>query len=193
MTEHKTLAEALVAAQAELKNVGMSRVNPHFKSKYADLASIREAVTPILTAHGLAVVQTTHLEVLNNTVVFVLKTTLLHVSDQKIEAVYPLPMTPDAPQKLGSSITYARRYAISAILGIASEDDDDGEAAQSVARKSALSDAMVTEIRNCRAAASLETWWANSGTKAQVLRLDEAEQDRVRKAYTDRLQELKKA
>ena len=52
------LAEALAAAQGEMKNAPLNKVNPHFKSKFADLASIRDASTPALSKHGIAVTQT---------------------------------------------------------------------------------------------------------------------------------------
>lgn len=184
----KSLIEALVGAQTELKNVLTTKTNPHFKSRYADLASVRDAVTPILTKYGLAVAQLG--DIVNGA--FILRTRLMHVSGQCLESIYPLPTLLDTPQKMGSAVTYARRYSLAAILGIASEEDDDAEAIERTNRRSAHADAMIQEIRNCKAAAALETWWSSSATKAVLLRLDEAEQDRVRNAYSDRLHELKK-
>lgn len=117
------LATALAAAQAEMKNATLNKVNPHFKSKYADLAMIRDTVTPALTKNGIAVVQGTDTE--DNTIVVF--TRLIHKSGQWIESRFPIPY--DKPQTMGSGITYGRRYTLSAVTNIAADEDDDGNAA----------------------------------------------------------------
>jgi hypothetical protein len=117
------LAKALAAAQGEMKNAILNKVNPHFKSKYADLAAIRDTVTPALAKHGIAVVQGTDTEE-NSIVVF---TRLIHSSGQWIESRFPIPY--DKPQAMGSGITYGRRYTLSAVTNIAADEDDDGNAA----------------------------------------------------------------
>lgn len=114
------IAAALAKAQGAMKNAPLNKVNPHFRSKFADLASVREAVLPSLTANGIAVVQT-----LDAGAVL---TRLLHTSGQWIESACPIPSAPDM-QKMGSAITYARRYSLSAICGIAADEDDDANAA----------------------------------------------------------------
>lgn len=118
------IATALAKAQGQMKNAALNKVNPHFRSKYADLAGIRDTVIPALSAHGIAVVQTM--------VPFdgraAIATRLVHGSGQWIESLVPLPDATDM-QKLGSAITYARRYSLSAICGIAADEDDDGNAA----------------------------------------------------------------
>jgi hypothetical protein len=114
------IAAALTKAQASMKNAALNKVNPHFKSKYADLAGIRDTVVPALTANGIAVVQT-----LAQGLVL---TRLIHTSGQWIESACPIPTAPDM-QKMGSAITYARRYSLSAICGISADEDDDGNAA----------------------------------------------------------------
>jgi hypothetical protein len=116
------LAKALAAAQGEMKNATLNKVNPHFKSKYADLAMIRDTVTPALSKHGIAVVQGTDTEE-NTIVVF---TRLIHSSGQWIESRFPIPY--DKPQTMGSGITYGRRYTLSAVANIAADEDDDGNA-----------------------------------------------------------------
>lgn len=120
------LAPALAKAQGEMSNATLNKINPHFKSKYADLAGIRDTVTPVLSKHGLSIVQFTQL----TNIGFCLITRLLHESGQYIEGQYPLPELLDKPQAMGSAVTYARRYTLSAMCGIAAEEDDDGEAAQ---------------------------------------------------------------
>jgi len=114
------LAAALAAAQGAMKNAVMNRTNPHFKSRYADLAAIWDAARQPLSANGLAVVQTIGDGVLH--------TRLLHTSGQWIASEHPLPMA-GRPQEIGSALTYARRYSLSALIGIAADEDDDANAA----------------------------------------------------------------
>ncbi len=127
------IAAALAKAQNVMKNATLNKVNPHFKSKYADLAGIRDAVIPALTANGIAVVQT--LDAASEGVGYCVLTRLLHTSGQWIESLCPIPAAPDM-QKMGSAITYARRYSLSAICGIAADEDDDGNAATAPAERS---------------------------------------------------------
>lgn len=120
------LVAALVKAQAAIKPPVKDR---HVQAgsrrySYADLATVIESVREPLGKSGLAVTQATDLD--GDTLRLV--TRLAHISGQFLEAVYPLPRGA-SPQELGSALTYARRYSICAILGIAAEDDDDGEAA----------------------------------------------------------------
>lgn len=118
------LAAALAKAQAAIKNATYNRVNPHFKNKYADLAACFDAVRKPLSDHGLSVTQTT--EVREGGMVLV--TRLMHTSGQWIRGEYPLPAS-GRPQEIGSALTYAKRYSLSSIAGIAADDDDDAEAA----------------------------------------------------------------
>lgn len=113
------LAKALAAAQAAMKNATLNKVNSHFRNKYADLAGIRDTVIPVLAKHGLSVVQALGPDGVT--------TRLMHESGQWVESVIPLPQAQDM-QKLGSAITYARRYGLSAICCIAADEDDDANA-----------------------------------------------------------------
>lgn len=135
--EINEIAAALAKAQGQMKNATLNKVNPHFRSKYADLAGIRDTVVPALTANGIAVVQTLG-RIANSAgeVHDCVSTRLLHISGQWIESVCPLPSTPDM-QKMGSAITYARRYSLSAICGIAADEDDDANAASQPATQPA--------------------------------------------------------
>jgi hypothetical protein len=120
------LYRALAMAQAECQNVVMNRVNPHFRSKYADLSAVRDAIIPIFSKHGIAIIQAPHNDGFSG---FVLETFLLHESGGEMKFSFPLPNDTTNMQKIGSAISYARRYTLSAIAGIASEEDDDGNAA----------------------------------------------------------------
>lgn len=120
------IATALAKFQAEVKNPANTAANPFFKSKYAPLSDILNLVRPLLSKHGLSIVQMPSGDGENITVA----TLLLHESGEWIEAC-PLTLRADktTAQGAGSAITYGRRYAMSALLGISSEDDDDGDQA----------------------------------------------------------------
>lgn len=128
MSESK-LAAALVKAQAAIRNPQKSQDNPFFKSKYVDLAGVWDAIREPLTSNGIAVVQ---LPKVDGDKVGI-ETCLIHESGEKICAFFPLSVGINAKaQEMGSAMTYLRRYAISAMVGVAPEDeDDDGNAAQS--------------------------------------------------------------
>lgn len=119
------LAEALAKAQGQIKGAAKDSTNPHFKSKYADLASVWDACRTALSANGLSVVQ---LPDVSADGVF-LHTTLAHSSGQWMRGTMPVRPVQDTPQGLGSALTYARRYSLAAMVGVAPDDDDDGNAA----------------------------------------------------------------
>lgn len=117
------LAKALSAFQAEVPNPKNTANNPFFKSKYAPLCDVLTLVRPLLTKHGLSIVQFPSGSGDNITIT----TSLLHSSGEWIEGD-PLILKADkaTAQGAGSAISYGRRYSVSAVLGISSEDDDDG-------------------------------------------------------------------
>jgi hypothetical protein len=120
------IAKALAAAQLEMTNPGFDSQNPHFRSKFASLASVRNAVVPVLAKHGIAMTQALYTVETGISCV----TTLWHESGQSI-AFPPLTMPatkPDA-QGFGSAATYARRYSLMAVCGVVGDDDDDANAA----------------------------------------------------------------
>jgi ERF superfamily len=119
------LAGALATAQGQIKNAAKDALNPFFKSSYADLASVREAINDVFSRNGLAVTQLLGNDAHGVTV----ETVLLHKSGQWLSGVVSVKAAKDDAQSLGSAVTYARRYSLSAIAGIASETDDDGESA----------------------------------------------------------------
>lgn len=119
------LTRALAKAQAVMKAAPLNKTNPHFKNKYADLASVIEAIRKPLADNGIAVTQTTELR----DGAFCLVTRLAHSSGQWLAGEYLLPANV-SPQQLGSALTYARRYSLSAIACIAADEDDDAEGAR---------------------------------------------------------------
>jgi len=127
-----TLTAALAKLQTIMEQPKRSVENTYYKSKYADLRACFDAVKPHLEGLGLAVTQTTDV----SPVGLVLITTLRHVSGELVTSSYPVTATQNTPQALGSAMTYARRYALNALLGIAPEgEDDDGNAASEPAKE----------------------------------------------------------
>lgn len=122
--EIKDLALALSKAQAEITGAVKDSKNPFFKSNYADLESVWSAIRGPLTKNQLCVIQTTEIQGTATGIV----TTLAHSSGQWIQGFYPLSPIKQDPQGIGSAMTYARRYALAAMVGVV-QVDDDGEAA----------------------------------------------------------------
>lgn len=130
------LALALSKAQAEIKGAKKDTINPFFKVSYADLASVWDACKEPLSKNELAIVQTT--EIMNGAIV--LRTTLLHSSGEYITGDLPIMVgEKSTAQQLGSAITYNRRYALAAMVGVAPEDDDGNAAGQTEAKSSGFS------------------------------------------------------
>lgn len=126
------IAAALSKAQVELQNPPKNKVNPHFNSAYVDLSDGLDTIRKALGKHGLSFIQATN--AVDNFII--LHTRLMHLSGQWIESTYPV-CGMDKHQAMGSALTYARRYALFAMVGVAGEDDDDGNAAQDTTPKTA--------------------------------------------------------
>jgi hypothetical protein len=120
------ISAALAKAQGQMANPSKGAVNPHFKSQYADLSAGLNAIRAALSANSIAIVQQTRMD----DDMLMLHTMLSHASGQWIGSLWPVVKLPAAPQVIGSALTYARRYTLFALAGIAGEnDDDDGNAA----------------------------------------------------------------
>lgn len=130
----KNIAIALSKFQGEVQNPKNTADNPYFNSKYAPLSDVLNIVRPILSKYGLSVLQSPSSDAQN----IIISTMLMHESGEWIE-LEPLTLKADkqTAQGTGSAITYGRRYALSAILGISSEDDDDGNHATGDGEKAA--------------------------------------------------------
>ena len=120
------IAEALAEFQAEVKDPARDKDNPYFKSKYVAIDGLLAAVRPILAKHGLSVIQSTG----GNGQDISVTTEILHTSGEWIRTdALVLKAVKADPQGAGSAVTYGRRYSLSAALGVAWDDDDDGNAA----------------------------------------------------------------
>ena len=161
-----TLAEALAAAQLEITDPAKDAVNPHFRSRYADLATVLKTVRPVLAKHGLAITQTTQVDEQGR----LLLVTRLHWRDEELVGYYPIQPVKADPQGYGSALTYARRYTIQAIVGVAADDDDDGNAASAAPSKPAHDELaeVIGKVKACNSIDDLKT------LKAECARLGAA-------------------
>jgi hypothetical protein len=117
----KNIASALVKAQKAFGPALKTSTNPHFKSRYADLAACVEAVVDALNDNGIALIQ----KLYEHADGVMVETVFLHESGETYECgIIFVPATKHDPQGYGSALTYARRYSLMAACGIAPEDDD---------------------------------------------------------------------
>ena len=132
-----TLPAAMAAVQAKLPKIAKNEKadTGKYSYTYASLADVSEAVLPLLASHGLSFVA---MPTLNETGHFVLAYQLMHTSGDTLEGAYPLPSGATA-QAQGSAITYARRYVLTALVGVAPEDDDGAAASAPADHETLLS------------------------------------------------------
>lgn len=131
----KQIAAALVKAQKGFSPALKTATNPHFKSKYADLASCVEAVVDSLNANGIYLLQQSH-ECADGVTI---ETTFIHESGETLSAgKLHVPATKHDAQGYGSALTYARRYSLMAACGMAPEDDDGNAAAKKPVAKGVI-------------------------------------------------------
>lgn len=133
--EFGKIATALAKAQGEIKNASKDAANEAFKregkaSKYATLAAIWDACRPALSKHEIAVVQVPRITENG----MIIHTMLMHSSGERLTGDFPIAVPATAtPQQIGSAVTYARKYSLASMVGVAPDDDDDGNAATETA------------------------------------------------------------
>ena len=120
----EAIGAALAKAQGEIENPTKNRVNPHFKSKYADIADGLEVIRPVLSKHAIAFVQVTEWQ---DDGMVILRSRIIHAG-QWMEGTYPVGRFVKH-QELGASLTYAKRQSLFALVGVSGDDDDDGNSA----------------------------------------------------------------
>ena len=121
------IAQAIVKAQAEMPKLLADSDNPYYKSKYIALADLIKEVRPVLAKYGLAVIQGVSGD---GEKAVIITTRIIHESGEWIEEAFTMPVVAKGskeatPQDYGAAVTYARRYSLAGILGVASEEDDD--------------------------------------------------------------------
>jgi hypothetical protein len=184
----KTIAPALVQFSSEVGKIAKKSENPFFKNKYAALPDILSAIAEPLHKSGLTVIQ---LPCGDNQ----LETIILHTSGEWIGEAYALKPVKNDPQSMGSAITYARRYAIGAMLNLNIDIDDDGNKAsepqkeqkQQVAQTTqaqlpelkpedkAMWDKFVTAMKGGCTIEQFRTKWTISDKTAELLAMDAKE------------------
>lgn len=149
---HAGIAAALAAAQMEMGKALKQSNNPHFRSKYADLGSVMDACLPALNKHGIAVIQPTGEGDHGRYV----KTVLIHSeTGDSLECEVPLILQKNDMQGYGSAVTYARRYGLMAMAGIAPEDDDGNAAAKAAPQTATVSPDQFIKLRDLAAQADV--------------------------------------
>lgn len=123
---HPNIHAALAAAQGELKNPEKTKQadTGKYKYNYADIGDVLEAVLPVLSKHGLSLTQPT--KIVDGAIILI---TRISTGDEWIESEYPVCSLNGNHQAMGAAMTYARRYALTSLIGVAAVDDTDGEGA----------------------------------------------------------------
>lgn len=155
------LLKALVAARKEINPAKKGKINPHFKSRYADLEAVDEAVKSALESHGLCYVQ----DIIVQDGVRCVVTVLIHESgEEKALAPFPIvPSRPSDPQAIASANTYARRQSLQTALGVPASDDD-GNAASAPAELSAPSAGLLKKAQEAAKSgrSAFKEFWAGA-------------------------------
>jgi hypothetical protein len=121
------ISKALLEVNKEIGNIKQTAENPFYHSSYAPLSTILETIRPILNKNGLMILQDITSKD-NNTII---STMILHSSGEWImQEGLCLPLEKLTPQGAGSAVTYGRRYSLSAMLNLATEEDDDGNSSE---------------------------------------------------------------
>lgn len=205
--KHQSIYGALAAAQQQMGKALKSANNPHFRSKYADLASVMDACMPALNDNEIAVVQ----PMVETEFGRYVQTVFHHSSGEKLECSIPLIVSKDDMQGLGSAMTYARRYGLMALAGIAPEDDD-GNAAVAAAPKerswaqtitdelpsnatdfdkaTAITDALVAQFARKKTQTQLNNEWDRREPLIKALERFEDLSEKVIDAFHNRMEEL---
>ena len=187
------LFAAYVKAQAQMGEVFKRANNPAFKTKYADLATVVDAVIPAFNASGLAVIQS---PAFDGDVVTIV-TMIAHIEGGWMRSSIDLRPSKTDPQGVGSAITYGRRYGLMAVAGVAPEDDDGNAASgenqrpngNTVSKQSLAVTAAQTAITLCESTADLKAWKAKNDEMLMSLPSDDA--DEIVRSYTARWNAVK--
>lgn len=174
----------------DVKNPFKGDENPHFKSKFAGLASCLKTIKPALKENNFAIQQIVKQLESGGAV---LQTNLIHISGKVVcDGGIPL-VSKDAndPQKLGGSITYARRYGMCSILGIVGDDDDDANLASETDTKAVneLHNEFCSNIVGSKDLGMLKEVYETY--KEEINKLEEKDKERFRKTYTEQLVNVK--
>jgi len=156
---NKQIAKAFVQAQKNFAPALKTSLNPHFKSKYVGLDGCVEAVIDALNDAGIALVQKTH----QSEKGVIVETVLMHESGESLSGgMMEVPASKNDAQGYGSALTYARRYSLMAICGIAPEDDDGNAASKTAPKKAELNQDVLTLINEAADIDELKEIWSGA-------------------------------
>lgn len=146
------LAQALSLALAEMEEVVRDGENPHFKSRYATLPAVLQAIRPVLAKHKLALVQVPGWNEGRCTV----HSRIIHESGEWVGGTSEAPLQKQDAQGVGSAITYLRRYSVMSLCGIGAEDDDGNEAASPATKQEPKQDAFAAAMAKLEQCSSMD-------------------------------------
>lgn len=191
------IQKALAEAQAKIQNPAKNATNSHYKSKYTTLDEVLNVAREALSSVGISIFQRTYM--IENLVM--VETVLGHASGEQLCSHYPMAMLPFKPQDGQLSLTYARRGALCAMVGIAGEDDDGNTAnkATTIANPRAEKDTkassellefMMSGLQSCQTEDELTVWTlSNKGNKANLTLSDQAIITRTYKQVMESIKE----
>ena len=186
------LAKAMATAQGEIENASKNAKNPHFKSKYADLAEVLNTVRPVMSKHGISISQFPAFE----QGIASVETIVMHASGEWLSGISSAPVTKQDAQGVGSALTYLRRYSLAAIAGIAQEDDDGNSAVgggqrqqQAPAPKAFDFDGAVSAIKSAKTADTINKYVQ----AAQQRGASQLQMQSIQQAAAERLEALEGA
>lgn len=192
----KELAAAFAKAQPKIEGASKDKSNPAFRSKYADLANVVDAIKPALGEEGLSFLQIPH----DAENVARIETILMHRSGEWISlGAVSVPVTKADAHGYGSALTYARRYGLLTAFGVAPEDDDGNAAAKAAPTERVLSSdelaAVSVKLEEAakQGVAALQTAWAAIPTQAKVSLKDLKESLKHKAADVDAVKQEKRA
>jgi len=170
VSEKNEIAAALAIAQGKMGKAVKESTNPAFRAKYADLGNVMDACLPALNGEGISVIQPFR----TDGDAFFVDTILLHKSGQSLSCSVPLIVNKRDMQGLGSAMTYARRYGLMAMAGIAPEDDDGNAAVRAHVRdpshdKDSPADIAIRSLQGAETLDQLAAIWKDLGKGVQSL------------------------
>ena len=183
--EQAKIAAAFVKAKREFAPALKTSINPHFKSKYADLAACIEAVDQSFLNNGIAMYQETFEDVQGVTV----ETVLLHESGEQLRCgKLHVPASKADAQGYGSALTYVRRYSLMAACGIAPEDDDGNAATKAPPTKTEPlpMDAKTLALREADLLACADLMTLKAAFAASWKLADDDGREKLKAAYESR-------
>lgn len=182
----KAISAALCKVHAEVSNPGFDAKNPHFKSKYASLASVRAAVLPILSANDLCVTQ---LLCNSENGDPACETVILHKSGEFISQTFSIPSEKKNAHGYGSAITYLRRYSLQAVCGVVGDDDDDGNA--TVVQPTEVISRVRASLKGCKSKKDVQELGLNE--IANIEKLSATDKATLRREFEARKAEFENA